>query len=85
MVEEKTAAFCAINETDGGMQWIIGLGAEAENAVDLDGRIKELIGPVGGKGGGRAPLRQGIAEKGADPRRLFDAFEGLFEEASKQG
>jgi alanyl-tRNA synthetase len=81
MVEEETAAFCGVNETDKGLQWIIGLGAEAEKAVNLDDRLKELIAPIGGKGGGRAPLRQGLAEKGADPRRLFDAFEGLFEEA----
>ena len=65
--------FCLINLLDDSVQWCVGL---PESAGNQRIPLNELLPHIGGKGGGKPPLWQGV---GTDPSGASDFFRHFLE------
>lgn len=70
--EDAAWAVCLINHQAETFQWLIAVSEQVE--LDLNPQRKELLALIGGKGGGRAPMWQGIGTEKEGIPRLFDRF-----------
>jgi alanyl-tRNA synthetase len=71
--QSRPAALTAPQE--GRLRWCIGL--PAESTVDVNKARSELLEPIAGKGGGKPPYFQGIAEKPEGAEEFFRRFAEL--------
>jgi len=77
VLRNSSAALCATNESEKGLQWIVALGERAEERIDFNTLKGDLLEPIAGKGGGKPPIRQGIGEKSEGTEELFRRFREL--------
>lgn len=68
-------AACLINHQGQSFQWLITVSEQLE--FDLNPRRKELLSLIDGKGGGRAPVWQGIGNKKEGLPQFFAQFSTL--------
>ena len=68
----KDLTLCAAKVEHDKLLWLVGLAGKASTLLDFNAAKKQLLDPISGKGGGRAPLFQGVGI-GA-PRTLFSTF-----------
>ncbi len=73
--EDTAWAACLINHQGDTFQWLIAVSEQVE--FDLNPHRKELLALIDGKGGGRAPMWQGIGTGKAGIPRFFDQFSSL--------
>ncbi len=69
---EPEAAVCLGNETDGRLQWCIGM--PEHSSFDFNTARSELLEPIDGKGGGKSPVWQGIGNKSEGAGDFFSRF-----------
>jgi alanyl-tRNA synthetase len=69
-------ALCAIQRLeDGKLAWLIVLTGDGAKKLDIAKHRSELLSSINGKGGGKAPIFQGVGE--GDPAELFARFRDL--------
>jgi alanyl-tRNA synthetase len=61
--EEEKLLLAAVNHGEKGMQWVIAAGPET--GFDFNTYRHDLLKPIAGKGGGKAPVWQGVGENPA--------------------
>ena len=69
-------ALCAtLRLEDGKLAWLIVLTGEGAAKLDIAKHRSDLLSSINGKGGGKAPIFQGVGE--GDPAELFARFREL--------
>jgi alanyl-tRNA synthetase len=69
-------ALCAtLRLEDGKLAWLIVLTGEGAAKLDIAKHRSDLLSSINGKGGGKAPIFQGVGE--GDPAELFARFRDL--------
>lgn len=76
-------AMCVTQVVGGKLSWMIGLKGPFEQTLSFDVFRSKLLPIIGGKGGGRAPLWQGVGTDVANPQEFLRAFQTLVEEQGK--
>jgi len=66
-------AFCSVNHLEGSFQWLIAVSEGL--SFDFNSRRQVLMEPIGGKGGGRPPVWQGLGTKPEGINDFFQRFE----------
>ena len=69
---DADVAFCLTDESQGRLHWALGAGESSP--VDPGALLGSLLEPIAGKGGGRAPLWQGVGSLPEGRDAFFAAF-----------
>src|SRR6056297_2903660 len=69
-------AACLINHQGESFQWMVAVSEQVD--FDFNAQRKELMSLIGGKGGGRPPVWQGIGTQKEGIPQLFKQFSALF-------
>lgn len=72
-------ALCAVKQDGEKTLWLIALQGDAGGLLDFPKQRNELLASISGKGGGRAPLFQGVGE--GEAGKLFSTFRRLLDES----
>jgi alanyl-tRNA synthetase len=73
--QEPEAALCLCNEAGGRLQWCIGM--PENSSFDFNRVRHELLEAIDGKGGGKAPVWQGIGNNTKGSADFFSRFKKL--------
>ena len=72
---ERNLALLAVKQEGSSLRWLVSCTGTYRD-FDFNAHRSELLAPVSGKGGGRAPLYQGSAS--GERETFFRLFRGLF-------
>jgi alanyl-tRNA synthetase len=72
LVEEHGATVCLINRSDNRLYWSVGVAPGSD--LPFGDHKNDLLAHIGGKGGGRPPIWQGVGDASADTSAFFAAF-----------
>ncbi len=75
LVASADVAACLVNRMGTQVQWCIGISAAS--AVGFDAVRAELLPIIDAKGGGRAPIWQGIGRRAAHAEAFLAAFQSI--------
>jgi len=70
--EYEDLALCATKQEKGKLLWLVGLAGKASLFFDFAAERNHLLGGIAGKGGGKAPLFQGVGSGVGET--LFKSF-----------
>ena len=70
--EYEDLALCATKQEKGKLLWLVGLAGKASGFFDFKIERNHLLEGIEGKGGGKAPLFQGVGR--GDGKTLFNSF-----------
>lgn len=79
----ESLALCAVQVSDGRLSWMIGLKGSRVASLPFDLFRERLLPMIGGKGGGRPPLWQGVGTNLSGIDAFLEAFVHLMKEQSK--
>ncbi len=74
--DEGVYALCLVNVQGKRVQWALAVTAEG---FDFNKYRGDLLAPIQGKGGGRAPVYQGIGENPEGVEDFFASFRRIFQ------
>lgn len=72
---DRIYALCLVNRIEGGLQWALAVTVPGFNFADVKDRLLPIIG---GRGGGKAPVYQGIGNNQDGIDAFFESFRELF-------
>ncbi len=72
---EKQYAVCLVNRYGNDIQWVLAVTVDGFNFNAVRG---ELLSPISGKGGGKAPFYQGVGTNPDGINTFFETFRKLF-------
>lgn len=76
-------AVCVVQVVGGKLSWMIGLKGVFAQTLPFDLFRSKLLPMIGGKGGGRAPLWQGVGTDVSNPQEFLRMFRNLIEEQGR--
>lgn len=72
---DRIYALCLVNRVEGGLQWALAVTVPDFNFADVKDRLLPIIA---GRGGGKAPVYQGIGNNQEGIDAFFESFRELF-------
>ncbi len=72
---DRVYALCLVNRFEGGLQWALAVTIPEFNFADVRDRLLPVIA---GRGGGKAPVYQGIGNNQDGINAFFESFRELF-------